>query len=54
MRFERSLHPRLLGGFVQGLAIIAMTFLLASATVAGPGTRSSRSRRMISRNIREC
>jgi hypothetical protein len=34
MRTARSLHPRLLGGFVQGLAIIAMTFLLASAAVA--------------------
>ena len=37
MRFERSLHPRLLGGFIQGLAIIAMTFLLAPAAVAQAG-----------------
>jgi len=34
MRCARSLHPRLLSGFVQGLAVIAMTFLLASAASA--------------------
>jgi hypothetical protein len=34
MRCARSLHPRLLSGFVGGVAVIAMTFLLASAAAA--------------------
>ncbi|HKV79898.1 MAG TPA: hypothetical protein VJP02_17245 [Candidatus Sulfotelmatobacter sp.] len=34
MRYARLLHPRLLGGFVQSLAVIGMIFLLASAAGA--------------------
>jgi hypothetical protein len=37
MRFARSLHPRLLGGFVHSLAVIAMTLVLASAAGAQAG-----------------
>ena len=34
MRCARSLHPRLLGRFVQSLAVIAMISLLSSAAGA--------------------
>ena len=34
MRCARSLHPRLLGRFVQSLAVIAMTFVLTAAAGA--------------------